>query len=213
MMRGFTLIEVLIALAITAFVATIAYTSLSSVISGVESTREAATSTYELDRALMILSRDLRQFVDRPVMDEFGNREPAMTGGVLSRYLLSFTRVGWHNPNQSSRSNLQRVNYLVEDGALWRENYLVLDRVGNSQAQRVMLLDGVEEMQISFLASLSAVNNGDNGKGIDTRNWQENWIADPGSVGVVPPPPAALEIRFQLEGWGELSRLYALPPL
>ena len=38
--RGFTLVEVLIALAITAFVSTIAYTSLSTVITGMERTRE-----------------------------------------------------------------------------------------------------------------------------------------------------------------------------
>ena len=37
---GFTLIEVLIAMAITAFVSMIAYTSLSTVMSGVESLRE-----------------------------------------------------------------------------------------------------------------------------------------------------------------------------
>ena len=42
---GFTLIEVLIALAITAFVSTISYTSLSAVLDGVEGTREIADRT------------------------------------------------------------------------------------------------------------------------------------------------------------------------
>ncbi|MCB1848763.1 MAG: prepilin-type N-terminal cleavage/methylation domain-containing protein, partial [Halieaceae bacterium] len=40
--RGFTLIEVLIALAITAFVSAIAYRSLSAAMLGVERTRETA---------------------------------------------------------------------------------------------------------------------------------------------------------------------------
>jgi len=211
--RGFTLIEVLIALAITAFVATIAYSSLSAVISGVESTRAAATATYELDRALMILSRDLRQFTARPIRDEFGQLEPAMQGGALARHMLSFTRNGWHNPNQHTRSNLQRVNYLVEEDALWRESYAVLDRVGDSRPQRVMLLDGVREMRVGFLASLDTVESGNDGKALDTRNWAENWIIDTSAPDADLPPPVAIEIRLELEGWGELTRLYELPPI
>ncbi len=208
--RGFTLIEVLIALAITAFVATIAYSGLSAVISGVESTRATATATYELDRAMMILSRDLRQFIERPIRDEFGQVEPAMQGGPLARHLLSFTRAGWHNPNQHPRSNLQRVNYLVEEGALWRESYAVLDRVSDSKPQRVRLLDGVQEIRIGFLSSLNGVERGNDGKTLDTRNWAENWVIDTSIPGVDLPAPAAIEIRLELEGWGELTRLYEL---
>ncbi len=210
---GFTLIEVLIALAITAFVATIAYTSLSSVISGVESTRAAATRNYELNRALMILTRDLRQFTARSVTDEFGVRESALSGGELSRSLLSFTRSGWNNPNGHKRSNLQRVNYRVEDNALWRESYQVLDRVSNSQPQRVKLLEGVEEVKVIFLSSLDAIDVGSSGKGLDTRNWLDNWVVDTSNPGVTLPPPVALEIQLEIEGWGEVRRLYALPPL
>jgi general secretion pathway protein J len=209
--KGFTLIEVLIALSITAFVATIAYASLSSVISGVESTRAAAQQTYELDRALVFISRDLRQLVARPVMDEFGQREPALTGGTLARFTLSFTRNGWHNPKQANRSNLQRVNYLVEEGALWRESYFVLDRLGDSETQRVKLLDGVEEFTVAFIASVEAVDTQSDGKTLDTRNWEQNWVVDTSVADAVLSPPAAIEIRLQLEGWGELSRLYELP--
>lgn len=207
---GLTLIEVLIALAITAFVSTIAYTSLSSVISGVESTRASATETYELDRALMIISRDIRQFIMRPIRDEFGQQEPAMTGGPLARFMLSFTRSGWHNPRGYPRSDLQRINYLVEDGALWRESYVVLDRVGDSSPQRVMLLGGVEDMSIGFLGSYAQVETGNDGKKLDSRSWAENWIVDSSTPDVELPPPVALEIRLQLDSWGEIRRLYEL---
>ena len=63
--EGFTLLEVLIAMAITAFVALIATTSLSRVLDGVESLRASADRTYEVNRAWMIISRDLRHFVER----------------------------------------------------------------------------------------------------------------------------------------------------
>ena len=213
-LQGFTLVEVLIALAITAFVSMIAYTSLSSVIVGVEGMRETTDRTYEINRAWMIISRDLRQFVPRPVRDEFGEEEPAMSGGSVARFALSFTRAGWHNPNANPRSNLQRINYRLEDGALWRDSYAVLDRAGNTEPQSVLLLGGVEYMELAFLASLQGVQKESGGSGLDTRDWVESWIVDDQAPGAgVTSPPVALEIRLQLDDWGEMRRMYALPPL
>lgn len=210
---GFTLIEVLIALAITAFVASIAYASLSTVMAGVESTREIANRTYEINRAWSILTRDLQQFTKRPVRDEFGEIEAAMTGGVASRFLLSFTRSGWHNSQAQQRSSLQRVNYLLEDDALWRESYAVLDRASDTQARRVKLLEGVEYFELGFLASLGEVETGNDGNNLDTKNWRDNWVDGSGQLGALLEPPVALEIRMQLQDIGEVRRLYALPPI
>ena len=210
---GFTLIEVLIALAITAFVATIAYNSLSTVLTGVESARQTAQRSYEINRAWMIISRDLRQFVPRPVRDEFGDTEPAMLGGRAARYALAFTRAGWFNPNEVARSELQRVDYRVEDNALWRDSYAVLDRAPDTQAQSVKLLDNVESLDTAFLGALSEVRPGDDGVALETRNWSENWVADTSTPDASLPPPVAVELRLYLEDWGEMRRLYALPPL
>ena len=210
---GFTLIEVLIALAITAFVATIAYNSLSTVLAGVESARQTAQRSYEINRAWMIISRDLRQFVPRPVRDEFGDTEPAMLGGRAARYALAFTRAGWFNPNEVARSELQRVDYRVEDNALWRDSYTVLDGAPDTQAQSVKLLDNVESLDTAFLGALSEVRPGDDGVALETRNWSENWVADTSTPDASLPPPVAVELRLYLEDWGEMRRLYALPPL
>ena len=210
---GFTLIEVLIALAITAFVAAVAYSSLSTAMQAVESTRATAQRTYAMNRAWMIISRDLRQFVARPVRDEFGQVEPAMAGGAAARFALSFTRGGWHNPNGLPRSNLQRVNYRVEDGALWRDTYPVLDRAPDTQPQQVRLLEGVEVLELVFLGDLAAAERQGRGLTIDTRGWQASWVADTSAPDIVLLPPVALEIRLELEDIGELRRIYALPPL
>jgi general secretion pathway protein J len=211
--RGFTLVEVLIALAITAFVSTIAYTSLSTVLNGAERTQQSAERSYQVNRALMILSRDIEQFVARPVRDEFGEPEPALQGGPAARFLLSFTRSGWHNPQGQPRSNLQRVNYRVEEEVLWRDSYPVLDRAGDTSAQEVKLLEGVEALELAFLDSLADVQGSGRSTALETRNWAESWVQDPARQGQVLAPPVALEVRLQLSDWGELRRLYALPPL
>ena len=180
---GFTLIEVLIALAITAFVSAIAYTSLSTTLLGVESTRATADRTYEINRAWMIITRDIRHFINRPVRDEFGQVEPALIGGPAARFTLSFTRSGWHNPNENLRSNLQRVNYRVAEGALWRDSYPVLDRASDTAPREVKLLDDVEYLEIGFLGSLDAVQGRPDTVALDTRDWIENWVEDNSAQG------------------------------
>ncbi len=210
---GFTLVEVLIALGITAFVSAIAYTSLSSAIAGVESTRETTRRVVAVNRAWSIIARDLRQVVPRPVLDEFGEEEPALVGGPAARFALSLTRTGWHNPAGHPRSHLQRVNYRLEDDALWRDSYAVLDRVGDTEPREVMLLEGVEELQFFFLGSLQMVDAPRNSTGIDTRNWAENWVRDTSVPDQALAPPLAVEVRLQLADWGEMRRIYVLPPL
>ena len=136
-----------------------------------------------------------------------------MVGGAAARFALSFTRGGWHNPNGLARSNLQRVNYRVEDGALWRDTYPVLDRAPDTQPQQVRLLEGVEVLELVFLGDLTAAERQGRGLPIDTRGWQANWVADTSAPDIELSAPVALEIRLELEDIGEFRRIYALPPL
>ena len=62
--QGFTLVEVLIAMAITAMVAVIAYGGLSAALSGAESLRAAVSRSHDIHQTLGLLSRDLRQVVN-----------------------------------------------------------------------------------------------------------------------------------------------------
>lgn len=212
---GFTLVEVLVALAVAAVIAAAAYSGLSTVIAGVESSRAVAERTWEINRALMFLSRDLRQFANRPVRDEFGSMEPALQGGEAARFPLSLTRRGWFNPQGHPRSSLQRVNYVWEDEALWRESYPVLDRASDTEPSRVRLLGGVLDMQLAFLGDLAALGAAGSRIEVDTGNWTEHWVADIGDPRAAADraPPVALELTLELEDWGEVRRLYVLPPL
>ena len=210
---GFTLVEVLIALAITAFVSTIAYTSFTTVLNGVESTQANSERIYAVNRAWMIVSRDLEQFIARPIRDEFGEIEPAMHGGLAARFPLSFTRSGWHNPLGHPRPELQRVNYRVEEDTLWRDTYPVLDRSGETEVQEVALLEGVEELRVLFLDSFDNARTVGQTSELDTRQWPENWVSDTSQPGATLSPPLAVELRLQLTDLGEMRRIYALPPL
>ncbi|MFT4767720.1 MAG: general secretion pathway protein J [Glaciecola sp.] len=208
--RGFTLVEVLIALAITVFVAAASYSGISTTLTGAEQLRAASERTRDLNRTLSLLNRDLRQFSNRSLRDEFGAMQPALSGGPLAFYPLSLTREGWSNSLQQPRSELQRVFYYLEDDTLWRAYYTVLDRAVDAEPKRMALLRGVNTLELRFLDALENLEV-DGDFVIDTRAWSRNWVADPGAGASVPPPPVALELRLELDDLGELRRFYELP--
>jgi general secretion pathway protein J len=71
----------------------------------------------------------------------------------------------------------------------------------------------VESVQFAFLGTLEQLQTQPGGASLDTSNWVESWVPDSGGAGGDLLPPAAVEIKLQLRDWGEVSRLYALPPL
>ena len=206
---GFTLVEVLIALAITAFVASAAYAGLSAVISGAEQLQVNGERLRDVNRAFTFISRDIRQFSERPVRDEFGELQPAINGGPLALYPLSVTRAGWHNSLQQPRSDLQRVYYFLDEDRLSRGYYPVLDRSTNIERLDSVILEGVDNIEVRFLDAIDNLEL-DRDLVVDSRNWVQNWISEPGST-AVPPAPAALEIRLTLADLGELRRIYEFP--
>ena len=207
---GFTLVEVLIAMAITAFVSVLSYQTLSTALAGIESARTESESLHEINRAFTVLSRDVRQMTNRPVRDEFGQMASAMSGGELARDPLRLTRSGWHNSTGAPRSTLQRVAYRLEEDKLLRLSYPVLDRTTAIEPTETVLIDGVEVFELRFLPSVNALEV-DRNQVIDRRFWQENWVADVGFTDKIIDPPAAIEVRVILSDWGELERLYVMP--
>ena len=210
--RGFTLVEVLIAMAITTLISVVAYTGLSSALSGAESLRSASGRAHDINQTLAMLSRDLRQVVNRPVVDEFGQVVPALMGGEMAREPLALTRAGWHNSTAAPRSTLQRVRWWLEDERLWRGYFPVLDRTAGTEPVETAILEGVERFELRFLPTLSAVES-DRNDIIDRRNWRDSWIADLSQPGQMPSPPAAVEVLMEVAGLGELRRTYVLPSL
>ena len=208
--RGFTLIEVLVAMAITALITAVAYGALSSALSAAESVRSATVRSHDINQTLTVLSRDIRQVVNRSIIDEFNQPAPALSGGLLSRYPLTLTRAGWHNSTGAPRSTLQRVRWWIEEDVLWRAHFPVLDRTPGTEPIETAMLDDVEGFEVRFLPTIVDLKS-DRDDVIDDRDWRDNWIADVSQPDLELPIPAAVEIVLQLAGLGEVRRLYVLP--
>jgi len=151
--RGFTLLEVLLAMAITAMVAVMGYAGLTAAMNAAERHGRQVQRLGEIQAALGYLVRDLRQSVDRPIVDARGDQEPAIIGNAEEEQFLSLTRVGWDNPRGQRRGSVQRVRYRLDaNGDLWREHWLVLDRVDDEDhLQSVKLLSGVDHIRLQFI--------------------------------------------------------------
>jgi general secretion pathway protein J len=210
--RGFTLVEVLVAMAITALVAVVSYSALSAALASAERLRVSAQRAQEIGQVMAMLSRDIRQTASRTVIDEFGQRTPAVMGGELARDMLTVTRAGWHNSTGAPRGTLQRVDWWLEEETLWRGYFPVLDITPGTERIETAVLDGVERFEVRFLPNVAAleINRDDV---IDRRNWEDSWVADLSQPDQGLPPPVAVEVTMEVSGLGEVTRLYVLPAI
>jgi general secretion pathway protein J len=200
--RGFTLLELLVALAVFAIMATAAYSGLRNVLFTRAAVEEQNRRLAAVQLTVFRLEQDIQQAVPRGVRDEYGDSQPALRGGDLLDDTLILTRAGWDNPLGQSRATLQRVAYRLREGRLWRLHWDVLDRGGLVAPRETLLIDQVQEFRARFLDQEG--------------EWRNDW---PPPADVVaddnPPnpnsPPRAVEITLTLEDWGAITRLFPLP--
>ncbi|MCZ6887992.1 MAG: type II secretion system minor pseudopilin GspJ, partial [Gammaproteobacteria bacterium] len=138
--RGFTLLEMLVAVAIFAVIGVMSTTLLTQMVQFSNATTDRGERLTELQRAMTILQRDIEQLSYRYIRDELGDPvNELQIGGVA---LIELTRRGWQNPMALRRSQLQRVAYVVEEQTLFRVFWPVLDRAPDTEPISQVLLRG-----------------------------------------------------------------------
>lgn len=198
--RAFTLIEVLVSLAIFAILSALAYGALAQTLDSVEFLNERMDRLQAVQRTIRLLSEDLQQLSPRPIRDELGDGfGPALDTDFQSGFALELTHGGWNNPIVLPRSTLQRSAYRIEDDELIRYHWNVLDRTLANEALSITLLDGVESILFRFMQT-----NGE---------WTEQWPPQdrPGPLGARQ-RPRAVEIILTLTAEGEIRRLLEVAP-
>lgn len=193
--RGFTLLEVLIALSIFAIMGLASY----HLLSGEARTQQSLDKqTYEHNywqRGIMRLTQDLQQTVNRSIREDYGNREPALVGETDS---ITLTRGGWSNPLHRVRSDLQRVDYrlhtLDEDTYLQRSFWFALDRAPASEPVHQKVLPDIHDLQFRYFHP-------------DNQSWVSQWPpANQPDAGL----PQAIEVTLTSPSKGQIQRLVTL---
>ncbi len=135
--NGFTLIEMLVALALFAVIAVGALGLLRFSVDAELASRSKTDAIAAQRRFLSVWTADLAQAVPRPSRDPSGTPRPAFeanTEGVVIR----FTRSGWDNLDGAPRPGLQKVEYRITSTALMRSGYPYPDGAAADRATEVL---------------------------------------------------------------------------
>lgn len=198
--RGFTLIEILVAIAIFSLIAAASTAVLTNVINASEQSTQSIHRLQSIQRAMTVIERDMLQAVNRaPRIDGQDQNTIVFRGGVGemdSTYDgVSFIRNGWHNPMwRLPRSNMQGVAYRLNDAnVLERLHTVFVDNDAGVEPKIRPLLTGVSEINIEFMIAASASNE---------LNWEASY------TGTKVPKGVAIDITT--DDFGVIRREFAL---
>jgi len=190
---GFTLIELLVALAIFALISVAGVTLLRSGTDTQIAVKKRLGEMALSQRLTNALEADLAQAIARPVRDQSGQPVPAFTQGDagVPGGIFGLVRGGWSNFDAAPRAGLQRVTYVLEDGALKRLSWPMLD--GAAPADAATMLEDV--------VSATAEYRDDKGQ------WRGDWTATDANA-----LPRAIALTVTVKGKPEQRMLFLVGP-
>lgn len=203
MQRGFTLIEILVAMAIFTLIGLASTGLLTTVIDSNSLSQERFEKLQLLQRAMVTIERDIQQAVSRPVRANGEKQEIVMAGGEVDGSDddgIGFVRGGWHNPQlMLPRSTLQYVAYRLRDNKLERLYSNYVDNVIGYEPKIRVLLENIESFKVEFLSGNNASSTI---KDDDDIKWSEKYQDT-----VL---PRAVAIEFVSKDFGMLRREFTL---
>jgi general secretion pathway protein J len=198
--QGFTLIEIMVAVAIFAVMSMLAWGALGQSLENADMLTERMQRLQAIQRSMRYLSSDLTQTAPRSIRNQLGDRqEPALRSDLGGDFAIELTHGGWGNPVGLPRGTLQRSAYRIENGELMRYHWNVLDRTYSNEPIAAVLLDDVESLVFRFYDDSGAASdvwppqNSAGGAGLRLR-------------------PRAVEIILTLPDEGEITRLLEIAP-
>lgn len=195
--RGFTLLEILVALAIFALASLIAYRGLDAVASTKSALEKDIRFWRELSLVFERMEADFQQSLPQPLRDTPETLLPPMQGGNFGdddggtgSFFIDLVR------QDENRAPL-RVRYLCERGKLTLRvtaaNFPAA--TGGDAEGRIVetpLLNSVEHCDVSFLSAANA--------------WLNVWPGDQALA-----RPRAIRVYLTLAGYGRFERIFHIP--
>ena len=188
---GFTLIEILIALAILALIAVLGYRATSSLAQSEVKLSAEAARWRAFDGMFARLEADMR--AAQPRTARAGNSiEPAWVGATdaAGNATIRFSRAGTESAGEPGAAG-QRIGYRLANGAIEVAYWPHLDQPGSVVPAVYALAGGVTAVRVAYLDSQGA--------------WQERW-----PVLGEPTLPRAVRVVLALDDGTSIERWLAL---
>jgi len=203
---GFTLIEILIALVITMLIGMGSSQILKTAIDSSHKVSGKIEELNDLQKTMLLMSRDFKQVLPRAVRNEYGDYAAAINSDS-DLYDLEFTRAGWTNSmDDEHRSELQRVAYEVDQDKLVRHYWSVLDATQETKIFHRTIMEGVESLSFQFMT--------------EDNSWIDQWPPDESQDSEdteqldprfgVSQLPRAVRVSLDVKQFGSVIRLYEL---
>jgi general secretion pathway protein J len=193
--RGFTLLELLIAISIFAIISLASFSIFDTVIKSEEKSTGRISQMNEIQRAFMLMERDFIQIAKRSLRLE--GEEP-LEGFIhtdsddydSSSQSLGFVRTGWTNPALLlPRSDMQSVAYrLNDDKLLERIHYNFVDASLNELPKIRPLISNVNNISFEFH---------------DGKAWSKSFDGND--------LPLAISIELDTSNFGVITRKFLVP--
>lgn len=182
--RGFTLLEILIALLIFAILSVTATMVLHSVFNSRARTQAAADRLVELQLAKSVIDQDFQQIITVLAVQ---GQDPVVYGKL---HAISFVRDGYLNPEgQLPRSQLLHITYALSHSRLIRQTW----EIPRKHITHQVILHGLSDFSIRYLDHL--------------KHWQRTWPI----TSHLQSMPMAIELTIRMQHGGLWQLLY-LPP-
>lgn len=182
--KGFTLVEILVALFVFSIVAVMMTNGLHRLLGVQARFNQQAQSLRDCQMAVLHLSRDIGLAVYRPITLSHGQMALAFRGQPDGLALTSAGSAGL-------QTELRHVEYHVEGHQLWREVWPVLDQAETSVSAKHVILTGIDEAGFEYLDK--------NGK------FHQGW---PLQADATQPLPRAVRLTLQLHDQGRLVQTW-----
>lgn len=187
--KGFTLLEVLVAIGVFSVVAMVSYTTLDTYIDHRERLQVHYGKLERLQRLFILLERDIQFAANRSVRIG-GDIEPAIAGPG-GNTLLTMT-VAQPDMNSPTGVSLKRVEWHQDGEELVRAQWNVLDHSGSLKPTELLVSEEVSDLSLTFW-----IYSDD--RGVDTRESLDSNEF-----------PAGIEVAITLDDGAQYRRLFAL---
>lgn len=161
--KGFTLIEVLVALLVAALISAMSYRGFSAMLSAEQKLDEAATRWLAVHRFFAQFEADARGAIAKGGRDPGGSRQPALLGLPVAAqpYDAQLVMTRSNAAQTTAQPPLQRIGYRLHDQRVELLLWPAVDLAPHGAATVIPLLDGVAAFRIRY-AEASGL-------------WRENW--------------------------------------
>lgn len=154
--QGFTLLEVLIAIAIFSVISMASFSIFETVLNSDTVTKERTERINELQRGFLIIERDVLQIARRSVRlygeaPQSGFLHTDIESYSGSEQAIAFVRHGWTNPGLLlPRSDMQSVAYQLNENTVERIHFNFVDAVLGEEPKVRPLISKVESLSFEF---------------------------------------------------------------